>query len=708
MEARNFQFDFQYKAFIPFTFHVSLLNKMMQTKRHEFSDHLSEDTTMEYLAKEASRAESSLLNVQQQLCECDSDSLDAIESWSPSLSPKDEKSKLQSLSNELNVICLAKSYLDVMRKSGIDGNDVSTVQLIHLESLLKKEILQPLHHVMMSKSKPSDEFRVLYNEISRRHTAIEKRICACAILGVRKTLKQTSYPSPDATKIIVSALELEAFPIDRPTGSESSSDMRINIEALQQIDSKILTKELVKPIVQRVQHHFLTSRTIPQEKLLKIPHLIIAYLRKVIPYAAPILSRTKCEVYFYQEINNLIQHTLFQRGYFEKMVNSNAVVLTLLVQDVMKYDVFIKEMVGKERSLSKDARTIMPLPVIVDMPSLMEQLVCKNSRLFQWWIETQHNHALHILSENEESHDSEAINSTTEIFQSLLHSQRAKLSILKQPRYRSMFLQHLVIPTCMKYLELQHKRAKMVRSKMDNSTIYNLPSNIIQWIMLIEHTSQTVRKLHDFNSPELVSLSESFETFCTALLEDCANSYMNLLMERSTLSSFLMTAGHLLSHGGDSSIQNGMADVCMILNVWNSESISNLVESRTKNVIIEKVGHFLEQQLLEVILDESLQMTKGGCQLFCQFVLEIVQIMNTTTDEKCCCRLHDLTQFMLETEAVRRYIYTLLDKEQDEELQYLEVEQDGTLFTTIDSMIRAKGYEFMSVQDAVSLMQRIV
>lgn len=40
-------------------------------------------------------------------------------------------------------------------------------------------------------------------------------------------------------------------------------------------------------------------------------------------------------------------------------------------------------------------------------------------------------------------------------------------------------------------------------------------------------------------------------------------------MERKTLSAFLMTAGHPLSHGNVYSHQSSMNDVYAILKVWN-------------------------------------------------------------------------------------------------------------------------------------------
>lgn len=648
---------------------------IMPATKHKMNDQFSGNVTQDWLSSELAKAETSLCNVIEAHEDDNSeiDNYDALEV--STLSPKDEEPKIRSLSNEMHVISLAKAYLDAVQNVDTTNNEQKV--LVYLESHLKN-VLQS-HHDILSTS--STEFCVIYKEISRRHISIQRRIQSAAVLDVRKTLRQNAYPSPHAAKFILTELEAPS----------NESEFKMHVESLRKIDCKILTKEFVNPILQRVQHHFLTSRTIPQDKLLKIPHLIIAYLRKVIPYTALIVSRIECEVCFYHQVNDLIQHVLFQRGYFEKISTASPAALTVLVQDVMKYDVFVQQHIREECSS--------------EISSLTEHIICRNMRLFQWWIQAQRNHALHILGESKK-YGCDAMKSTAEVLQSLLYSQRAKISLLRQNLYKSMCFEQIVIPTCMKYLDLQHQRATVIRSAMDTSTIYNLSSYVMKWLILIEQTSQTAEKLYAFDSPELSSLSRSFDKFSIAMIEDCANSYVNLLVERSTLSSFLMTAGHLLSHGGDSVLNNGMEDVYMILNVWNCESISTLSGGGARNEIISKVCHYLEQQLLEVVMDDSLEMTNGGCRSFSSIVLEMLKVLNGNEDAGCCGRLHDISLFMLETSKIRQVVCTLVDKEQDDKLDYLELEQDEKLFATVESMIHSKGFTCMTIEDAISLLNR--
>jgi len=648
---------------------------------HEIGEDSLGHATNDWLLREVSRAESYLRNVKEALDRDNDDDL----SLEPSTS-EDEVSQLQSLSHEVYCVSLAKDYLDAVQNgSRVVEGSLSIQGLLQLESRLR--IVLQSHNSAIVMAAPSKEFMALYEEIDHRYVAILRHIQASAVLHVRKTLKKLTYPSPSASQFILSAL-----------GSSSDADFKTHVQAIQQIDDRILANEFIKPVVQRVKHHFLNSQTIPQDKILKMPHLIIAYLRQLIPCIAPIVCEIECEVYFYQQINSLIQHVLFQRGYFDKISTANPIALTNLVQDVMKYDAFIQDHIREECSQ--------------DMASLTEHLICKNAKLFRWWIKQTYTHATHVL-DSRKGESNNAITSTTEIFQSLLHSQRAKISLLKQPAYESMFLQKIMIPTCMHYLNLQHERATALRDAMDASTIYNLSSNINQWMMLIEYTAQTAQKLSTLDLPDINSLSESFDKFSDAMVEECTLRYIDLLMERSTLSSFLMTAGHLLSHGSEYAHHNGMEDVYMILNVWNDDDSSTCCTPGRriiKDKIVNKVCYFLEQQLLEVVLDDLLEMTTNGCRPFTKIVSGMMQAIcgkGAEDTNECFGRLKDICRFMLEANKTRAPVYSLLELEDNDKVDYDELELDGTLYQEVESMIRSKGFAFMTVRDAISLINRV-
>mmetsp|Transcript_2514 Transcript_2514/g.3871 ORF Transcript_2514/g.3871 Transcript_2514/m.3871 type:complete len:679 (+) Transcript_2514:68-2104(+) len=649
------------------------------------------------LARELSDAESSLHHVIEALNHDDELSiLNEIENQGSAAdftkTPKGEIMKLHSMSKEIGCLSLAKSYINAIKKvspsNGMVVKTTSMKHLVELESQLRL-VLQSHHQDLDMSSK---SFKAIYQEISERHEKIQRHIKANAILHIRKTLKQVTYPSQRALQFILSELE---------SSECTESDLKTHMQAIGQIDGRLVSNELVKPIVQRVRHHFLTSGTIPQEKIMKIPHLIIAYLRQVIPYTAPVVSTVQCEVYFYPQINALIQHVLFQRGYFEKIGDASPVVLTNFIQDVLKYDEFIGDSIRAECSEG--------------LSSLTELLICKNTKLFDWWIKAQRNHAIYLLDRKASEVCVAAITSTTESCLSLVCSQRLKVSLLRGVN-RSRYLQQIIVPTCMHYLDLQHKRATGLRNGMNTSTMHNLSANINQWLVMIESTRQMARVLTNDHSPGsssksldlqgLHTLSESFEKFSDAMVQECTHRYIDLLMERSALSSFLMTAGHLLSHGSVYH-QSGMEDVFMILNVWNGDFISTPNRINIRIEIVSKICTFLQQQLLEVLLDESLEMIKEGCREFWLVVEGIVRAVNGSDEQDFFGRLNGICRFMLDEDKIHGPICNLLDRDDDGKIDIFLLEADGTLYEEVESMIRGKGYVHLTVSEACSILNRV-
>ena len=670
----------------------------MTVNRHKLGITTSGCPSTSDLARELSDTESSLLHVIEALNHDDElNILDEIENQHSAAdftkTPKGEILKLRSMAKEICCLSLSKSYVNAIKKvppsNGMDVKTTSMKHLVELESQLRL-VLQSHHQDLDMSSK---SFKVIYQEISERHEKIQRHIKANAILHIRETLKQVTYPSQKALQFILSELE---------SSECTESDLKTHMQAIGQIDGRLVSSELVKPIVQRVRHHFLTSGTIPQEKIMKMPHLIISYLKKVIPYSSPIVSTVQCEVYFYPQINSLIQHVLFQRGYFEKIGDASPVVLTNLIQDVLKYDEFIGDKIRAECSDG--------------IPSLTELLICKNTKLFDWWIKGQRNHAIYLLDRKASEVCVASITSTTESFLSLVRSQSIKVSLLRDIVNRSRYLQQIIVPTCMHYLDLQHKRATALRNKMNTSTVYNLSANINQWVVMIENTRRMARVLNNDHSPGsssksldlqgLHTLSESFEKFSDAMVQECTHKYIDLLMERSALSSFFMTAGHLLSHGSVYH-QSGMEDVFMILNVWNGDFINTLNRMNIRIEIVSKICTFLQEQLLEVVLDESLEMIEEGCREFWLVVEGIVRAVNGSDEQDFFGRLNGICRFMLDEDKIHVPICNLLDRDDDGKIDILLLEADGTLYEEVESMIRGKGYMHLTVSEACSILNRV-
>jgi len=268
----------------------------------------------------------------------------------------------------------------------------------------------------------------------------------------------------------------------------------------------------------------------------------------------------------------------------------------------------------------------------------------------------------------------------------------------------------------MHYLNSQHKRATGLRNEMDASTMYNLSFNIDQWIMLIDNTSRMARVLTSDESAgsgsrtldlqELHTLSESFGKMSDAMVQECTHRYIDLLMERSAFSSFLMTAGHLLSHGS-AYHQSGMEDVFMILNVWRGDFINAPNKIKIRDDILSKICSFLQQQLLEVVLDESLEMIGAGCEAFRLVVEDIVRAVNGSDEQDFFGHLNDVCRFILNKASIHQAIYNLSSRDEYGRIDVSKVEMDGTLYEEVESMIRENGYAHLTVSEACSILNRV-
>mmetsp|Transcript_19985 Transcript_19985/g.30257 ORF Transcript_19985/g.30257 Transcript_19985/m.30257 type:complete len:783 (-) Transcript_19985:176-2524(-) len=750
----------------------------------------------DWLAQEISRAESSLNSVQEEIASDgvkDSDSGCVIGTGDDKLneilmsnakrsnnkaelefSPTNEVSKLRQLGNKVDCIALSKGYLkalQVQEQVIVDKQDeFASEPSLHFLVEVEENLTKIFRVTPKPSSSSSPQFHKLYAEIQRRQNVIRTHIMVRSTLQLQKVLDDHAYPSPNASKYIISSIdscsnsnaihknlnknEIDVTSIPFLVGAMQQVSISMTISFNGNDNENALMREFVKPIVRRVRHHFILSETIPQDKVAsKLPYLLLTYFGQVLAYTAPMIHKisqlqdgdddskvriheasnsNNREAYFYEQINALVQHVLVQRDYFESMSDRKNIDLSILVQEIMKHDASIQKYVGGREAFRAKG-----------VPSLTERLVCKNNNLFQWMIVAQHDSAINALTKNKRTivvkdgevkkEGLEAIESTMEIFHSLFYSHRAKLSLLateSSTPYQCRFLQKIIIPTCMCYLNHQHESATALRNSMDAATIYGLSELLTQWIALIDVTTQTAQKLsvaaeemNASNMADLKAMSGSFDNFSNAMLEECSNCFMNLLMERSTLSPFLMTLSHILSRGPDEGVCNTeVADVHMILEALKLSSTGEdngklegrenrlLGRQHVKNQIISNVSAFLEQQFLEVIMDDMLTLKVDGCQVFISVVDGLMTSLrgvhihgdgsNARLEEFC----NLLNESVLKT--MRDAICTLLEKDSNESINMDEVEIDGTIHEVIQSMIQSKGFEHLDIAEIISLLNR--
>jgi hypothetical protein len=572
---------------------------------------------------------------------------------------------LHSLSERLDFIDVSHSYLCAMKK--VNGS-VDMQNLLTLESELKlilddTDIMPSEQFISERKSSTFHELK-LQSEIVR--IKVVQHIRARSILFLRKVLRKHAFPCPSASEFLVK----EMIP---------NTELYIHTHALEQIDGKKhVARELLQPIKHRITHHFLQSRTIPQNKLDKLPHLLLEYIRKMLLYILPVFEACHVENDALGLVYGLIQHILFRRGYYERLATLNTVELYHYIQCIVQF--------------SKDVQGM----VLVTLDSsLFEVLVCRNSQLWYWWIHMESNQANTILRQASQSDD---MYSVQERLHSLIFSLEIKVSFVSQVGFRSEYTNNVLVPSCTTYIDILAKRAKFLKDHIDSFTSFNLHPYLSKWMELIDATDSIYSNLNASPCSDLKSFAPSFQKLCDGMIEECTQLYIDILFNGTSFSAFLMNARHLIS--GDVHDEVSIEDVLALLSVW-----SNLKGAK-KQQISCKVGEIVSAQILSIILDESLSLTVRGCDVFGHVILDIIQELDSdkVEDRGDLRRLQDISLFLQEPSLrkAKMMLYDTLGK-----VDLNESLIDPAIRGEVEKAIRPD-YMSMKVDDALCIMHHVI
>lgn len=211
------------------------------------------------------------------------------------------------------------------------------------------------------------------------------------------------------------------------------------------------------------------------------------------------------------------------------------------------------------------------------------------------------------------------------------------------------------------------------------------------------------RNLNACRSSVLKSFSPSFQKMYDGMLEECTGVYIDILFERTTFSSFLMNARHLLS--GDVDDLVSIEDVLALLSVWSK------LEGNHKNEIHRKVAQVVSIQILSIILDKSQYLAQQGCDRFNRIVLDIIHELDVggKDDQEDLRRLQDILSFMQESSwsQVKIMLHNAFGMHQHESFNIRDLDHDPAMLNEIEILIRSH-YSTMTIDDALGIMQRLM
>ena len=306
--------------------------------------------------------------------------------------------------------------------------------------------------------------------------------------------------------------------------------------------------------------------------------------------------------------------------------------------------------------------------------------------------------------------------------------------------------------------------------KIPNLEVFKL--NARGWISIITGTelaSHFLLLLHShgnqYDITEVRRLSDSLHRLAEAMMEEMGTIIVeDLLLERTKLASYLMQCAHMFSLDGGKDVEKHhsyhlgqispelqdthdlLRSLCDVWTTWKTKCNHNAIHEsirdterdrleldvidivsvleQTCNQMIQKVAFRVEEKFLEVALDSNNMISElrcFGCQIF-SFDVSLITNMFENENLYHFKRLNDVINLIsmdnAKFETIRNAMRDLLSNPLHatprdeimmfETLHVKDLEMDGTIYNEALNMIIAQGFQYLDLNDAVSIMKRKV
>jgi hypothetical protein len=573
---------------------------------------------------------------------------------------------------------------------------------------------------------------VFQNEYKPLHNFVRPQL----VKIVRKSLRNIKYPSQEASTAIDSEIErflenemsIKAVLVALTRVQNVNDNLTVHIQNEENMPFKLDSIiELCRPIIDRVVYHFLqeSEGRISSNRIERLPEWLISFLRENALNGAPwtLVQEIACTTqqdsfifHYLDEISQLAKYIIMQRNFFrhEKVVGpkSNPFFLSAGIEQVIKFDAYVRDLVLLET-----------YPV-----SLSQLLIADDEELWNWFVAGERRWAFSTLFDTTIETESlpHRISPRAEIFSALIHSIQSKAALFSSA---ASYIAEVGVPLCQNFLDAIHESSTKLRGKLGQRKLLRtdeLMHNLESWIELINGTHLATFQLNEgaaFLDHDMTRVGQSMERLRDALVDECSTTLVEtVIMERAKLASYLMRCPYLLSVDTDPEVSNDLSyDLQETASIYSmvllmcsetdsSKSFGNdLFSSHASLAIQSNVTQKLSEKFLEVAFDDHdliSQVTLTGAQRFhtdmtCLFESEVLPPITM--------RLLDVTKFMtMDTKTFLdlKLAITALIHPTDEHLSVEAFGQDGTALDEAVSMIKAKGYDWIYLEDALSIFNR--
>jgi hypothetical protein len=352
----------------------------------------------------------------------------------------------------------------------------------------------------------------------------------------------------------------------------------------------------------------------------------------------------------------------------------------------------------------------------------------------------------------------------TDLFAALLYSSRSKANSFSDLRSQQMYVANVVAPLCSEYLELMHGEATFLRKRLlarDTTKSYSgsdemLTSNVLEWISMITgvhvagHAVLRSQITHNAESVQIHSdnpmdgVIKSIFAFGDAMVDEFVTIFVEqIMMERAKMASYTMRAPFLISEHPheqherrgqrEKDIKNALSlspdlnDSFHVLSVTlkacqTAAAKVDSMDSKAAEMmyfgsqaIENSLSHAVGCKFLDIGLDPMgmcPEIYLEGAKQFCHDVCSFNHLFQPTTSSEgpmeravAASRLMSLDEPPLT--ALRDALCALISSDTGSEALFIsDFAADSRLLQEAESMLNAKGFGSLALEEAVSIINR--
>jgi hypothetical protein len=514
--------------------------------------------------------------------------------------------------------------------------------------------------------------------------------------------------------------------------------------------------ELLSPLVQRIQFHFVerSEERVTSSRIDRLPEWILGYLREhvFLEGSGPVdliksLGDVPLLVDFFNELARLFHWVLVERNFFRdpKLAGprSNPLIMYNGIEQLLLFDRAVQESLPSRMASSSSSEEHQGQQHVITM---MDLVISQDDELIHWWMDRERESVFATLFDDESSVNvpkplANHVSPRAEIFCALIRSVQWKASILRAP---GPYVREVAVPLCSQFVDALQETCNDLRSLLCQHhrgmpPEDQLVANFNEWMEIINGTHLAAQVLlregawqdgMPATSPsdhDLARFGRALEKLYTVMVEEFAAAFVEtILMERAKLASYLMLASHLLSseewEGEDADLSPELRESKVVLYYFHQACNSILLVEDDAAMISDndhKIALFaplamrthvmnrVATKFLEVALDVD-NMSPAIWQTGAKIFSRDVAVVMGPSDLSLVLRLLEVTKLLsLDNKSIRSLFNALAGLVGAESfLDINDFTSDGTIYEEATSMIKAKGFSSLELEDAVSVLNR--